>query len=89
MRAKARAERAAEEEATVLAEMEFTIRWYRFQQRLWQGRARRALQCSKQGRGHHAYAEKQVLMWKGFGEAAKKNFPIDVVEQNKKNKLQT
>jgi hypothetical protein len=80
LRAKARAERAGEEETTVLAEMEFTIRWYRFQQRLWQERARRALQSSRQGRGHHAYAEKQVLMWKRFAEAAKKGFPVDVVE---------
>jgi hypothetical protein len=75
LRAKARAERAQEEEMTVLEEMGSTIRWYQFHKQKWQARAIHALQSPQQGMGHHLYAERQVAMWERLAEVAEKSFP--------------
>jgi hypothetical protein len=52
--------------------MVWTQRWFEHQQKVWEERMKGALEASKMG--HHAYAAKQVRIWRRFKEHAQAEF---------------
>lgn len=64
LRAKARQDRWSEELQIVRHEMKWTILWFQHQIKEWKDRLKRSVQENE--KGHIAYAEKQVAMWKMF-----------------------
>jgi hypothetical protein len=72
LRGKARFDRWDEEFITVQHEMKWTVLWFGHQKKEWTERAEESELNSEPGL--HAYAEKQVAMWKKFGEEAEKGF---------------
>ena len=68
LRSKARVDRWTEEFVTVSHEMTWTVLWFENQIATWSRRAKRS------EKGHKAYAEKQVAMWKMFKGEAKRGF---------------
>jgi hypothetical protein len=72
MRAKARADRWAEELQIVKKEMEWTRNWFERQAEDWRKRSEKA--CRDGMRGHACYAEKQQTLWVGMRKQAESAF---------------
>jgi len=72
LRMKARYDRWTEEVTMLKNEMKWTVLWFGTQRRIWEERQGKA--AMQQGRGHQAYAAKQVHLWTRFVEGAQEQF---------------
>ena len=72
LRAKARHDRYKEDVEILQNEMWWMVLWFQHQTKKWEGLADGARMESKGG--HLAYAEKQIAMWKAWGQECEKAF---------------
>lgn len=72
LKAKARADRWDEEFKLVWSEMDWTLRYFQHQGRIWVERTQQAVQGGKLG--HAAYAARQGSMWAKFYQQGSRVF---------------
>ena len=75
LRAKARYQRWAEEIHLVKLEMQWTINWFRHQERCWEERSECLLDEERE-EGLQSYCHKQMALWRALGDDAKQRFSI-------------
>ena len=74
LKAKARVDRWQEELILVKHEMDWTIRWFQYQAKIWKERSE--LEDSMLPKGHEAYAIKQRKLWDAFEKKASERFGL-------------
>jgi hypothetical protein len=72
LRASARYKRWKEEVMILKKEMVWTVLWFEKQTKVWDDRFGKA--CLSQGRGHQAYACRQMHLWSRCVKSAKDEF---------------